>query len=236
MKFGMSFMMYLLISGSFLIVTGCTTKPFVSQAQVKQKAINDQLNGAIAYGKDCNEKNTDNPDVVLSYEQITVKGLNPSNRSELLASNKRLSAKQKAAYKNYLSLDNECFSGFMEKLQGSPFATLFQNAEAVQAINDSNLLNGKITIGEANAKKIDILQKLKGDVAALQLELTSQFQQAHNTEAVLESNRRTASAVAAQGSGYNAAQNSINNMNTRTQIIQNQTTQQLLQQNRYRAY
>lgn len=216
------------MSGSVLIAVGCTTEPFVSQAQVKQKAINEQLRDAITYGKECGDRNAENPDVVLSYEQITVKGLNPPNRSELLASNKKLTAKQKVAYQHYLKLDNECFAGVMAKLDGSPFATLFQSAEALEAVNDANLLSGKITIGDANAKKIEIIQKAKSDINALQVQLASQFQQAHNAEVVVQSNKQ----AAAQSAGYNAAQNSINSMNTRTQIIQNQTTQQILQQSR----
>lgn len=219
---------HILISLGLALLAGCSTKPFVSQAQIKQQAINNQLSDAIAYGKECSGKNNENPDVVLSYDQITVKGLNPSNRSELLASNKKLNSKQREAYKNYLKLEKECFSGFMAKLEGSPFASLFENAEALEAINDSNLLNGRITIGEANAKKIEIIQKAKGDLSTLQLQLNTQFQQSHNAEIVVQSNKNAAAAAA----GNNAAQSAINNMNTRTQIIQNNTTQQILQQSR----
>lgn len=217
------------------LLTACSTQPFVSQAQIKQQAINDQLKDALAYGKECSESNADNPDVVLSYEQITVKGLNPPNRSELLASNKKLTAKQKQAYKNYLKLDSTCFSGVIAKLDGSPFLTLFQSTEALEAVNDANLLSGKITIGDANARKIEIIQKAKGDLSALQLQLNTQFQQNHNAEIVVQSNKNAAAAAIAS-SGNNAAQNAINNMNTRTQIIQNNTTQQILQQSRKPYY
>lgn len=222
---------YIWIAVGIAALAGCATQPFVSKAQIKQQAINNQLKDAIAYGKECSDSNADNPDVVLSYEQITVKGLNPPNRSELLASNKKLTAKQKQAYKNYLKLDNTCFAGVIAKLDGSPFLTLFQNAEALEAVNDANLLSGKITIGESNAKKIEIVQKAKSDLSALQLQLNTQFQQDHNAEAVVQSNKNAAAAAIAS-SGNNAAQSAINNMNTRTQIIQNNTTQQILQQSR----
>lgn len=225
---------FLAITLTPLLIVSCATQSFVSQAQIKQQAINKQLSDAIAYGKECSDSNAGDPDVVLSYEQITVKGLNPQNRSELLASNKKLTAKQKQAYKNYLKLDSACFAGVIAKLDGSPFSTLFQSAEALEAVNDANLLSGKVTIGEANAKKIEIIQKAKADLSALQLQLNSQFQQDHNAEAVVQSNKNAAAAAIAS-SGNNAVQTAINNMNTRTQIIQNQTTQQLLQQNR-RAY
>lgn len=210
-----------------IALAGCASKPFVSQAQIKHQAINNQFKGAIAFIKECEEANASDPDVVLSHEQITVKGLNPPNRSVLLTTTKKLNAEQRAAFHHYTKMDDACFAGVMAKLEGSPYATLFQGAEALSAVNDANLLNGDITIAEANAKKIEIIQKFLSDLTALQQQLTAQFQQAHNTEVIVRSNKQVADDV--------AAQNAINSMNTATQIRQNQTTQQLLQQNQYRA-
>lgn len=207
-------------------LVACSTKPFVTQAQIKHQAVFGQLNSAIAYAKECDSNIASNPDVVFSYEQITLKGMNPPNRAELLGVDKKLSSKQKVAYQNYLKLDNECTAGVIAKLDGSPFLTLFQGADALVAINDSNLLNEKVTIGEGNAKKLEIMQKFYSDLSALQQQLNSQFLQAHNTEITVESNKQAVSGV--------AAQNAINQMNTATQIRQSQTTQQLLQQNQYR--
>lgn len=215
-----------LLATFLLFLTGCATKPFVSQAQIKYQAVSNQVTSALAYANECEASNANNPDVVLSYEQITLKGMNPTNRTELLASDKKLNAKQKAAYQNYLKIDSDCFAGVMTRLDGSPFASLFQGTDALAAINDSNLVNGKVTIGEANAKKLEIMQKFYSELSALQQQIKSQFLQAHNTEVTVESNKQVASGV--------AAQNAINQMNTATQIRQSQTTQQLLQQNQYR--
>jgi polyribonucleotide nucleotidyltransferase len=124
-------------------------------------------------------------------------------------------------------MDEACFIGVMARLEGSPYATLFQGADALSAVNDASLLNGNITIADANAKKIEIVQKFLNDLTTLQQQLTAQFQQAHNTEVVVRSNNQAVSSV--------AAQNAINSMNTATQIRQSQTTQQLLQQNQYRV-
>lgn len=209
-----------------LVLLGCTTQPFISQAQIKQQSVNNQLKSAIDYIKECGETNASNPDVILTYEQITVKGLNPTNRSVLLTTNTKLNAEQKAAFQSYLKMDEACFTGVMAKLEGSPYATLFQGADALSAVNDASLLNGNITISDANAKKIEIIQKFLSDLTTLQQQLTAQFQQAHNTEVVVRSNNQAVSSV--------AAQNAINSMNTATQIRQSQTTQQLLQQNQYR--
>lgn len=210
-----------------LLLIGCSTQPFVSQAQIKQQTVNKQLKGAMDYIKECEDANANNPDVILTYEQITVKGLNPANRSVLLTTNKKLNVEQKNAFQNYLKMDEVCFAGVMAKLEGSPYLTLFQGADALSAVNDANLLNGNITIADANAKKIEIVQKFLSDLTTLQQQLATQFQQAHNTEVVVRSNNQAVSSV--------AAQNEINNMNTATQIRQSQTTQQLLQQNQYKV-
>jgi hypothetical protein len=210
-----------------LVLLGCTTQPFISQAQIKQQSVNNQLKGAIDYIKECEDANASNPDVINTYEQITVKGLNPANRSVLLTTNKKLNAEQKAAFQSYLKMDEACFNGVMVRLEGSPYATLFQGADALSAVNDASLLNGTITIADANAKKIEIVQRFLSDLTTLQQQLTAEFQQAHNTEVVIRSNNQAVSSV--------AAQNAINSMNTATQIRQSQTTQQLLQQNQYRV-
>lgn len=210
-----------------LVLLGCTTQPFISKAQIKQQSVNNQLKSAIDYIKECEDENASNPDVIITYEQITVKGINPANRSELLTTNKKLNAEQKTAFQSYLQMNKACFTGVMARLEGSPYATLFQGADALSAVNDSSLLNGTITIADANAKKIEIVQKFISDLTTLQQQLTAQFQQAHNTEVVVRSNNQAVSSV--------AAQNAINSMNTATQIRQSQTTQQLLQQNQYRV-
>lgn len=197
----------LLFATSLLLLAGCTGNPFATQARI----YNDQFRSALLHSKQCEEGNADNPDVVLTYEQIMVKGMNPPNRSALLASDKKLNDQQKLAYQNFLKLDDICFEGAMEKIKNNPYANLLRSAEAMSAINDSNLLNSRITIGEANAKKLEITQKLITDLTLLKQQLNNQDLQE-------------------QVAGSVAAQNAINNMNTSNQIRQNQMTQQLLQQ------
>jgi len=202
----------LLLLGSALVLASCSGNPFASQARI----FNDQFRSALVQSKQCDEVNANNPDVLLTYEQIMVKGMNASNRSELLASDKKLNEQQKIAYQNYLKIDDVCFKGAMEKLKNNPYANLLASAETLSAINDSNLLTGKITIGEANAKKLEITQKLITDITLLRQQLNNQDLQE-------------------QLSGSIAAQESINNMNTANQIRQNQMTQQILQQNQYKV-
>jgi hypothetical protein len=206
-------------------IASCTTKPYISKAQAEQQALNAKFSGAIAYWNECGEKNADNPDVVLSYEQITLKGLNPENRSELLASNKKLNAKQKSAYQNFVKLGDECFAGIMTRLQGTPYTSLLQGTEAVFAVNDSNLINQKITIGEGNAKKLELWNKFLTDLSTLQQQLAIQFGQAHNAEVTIKAGNEAVEATIYQGA--------ITRMNINTQIQQNQMSQQLL--NQYRA-
>jgi hypothetical protein len=196
----------LLLLCSFLMI-GCSSNPFASQARI----YNDQFRSALLHSKQCEEDNASNPDVVLTYEQIMVKGMNPPNRSALLASDKKLNDQQKLAYQSFLKLDDICFESAMEKVKNNPYGNLLRSAEAMSAVNDSNLLNGKISIGEANAKKLEITQKLITDLTLLKQQLNNQDLQE-------------------QVAGSVAAQNAINNMNTATQIRQNQMTQQLLQQ------
>ena len=200
-----------LIATLLLSVVGCSGNPFASQARI----FNEQLNSALLHSKNCEERNASNPDVVITYEQIIVKGLNPSNRSALLASDKKLNEQQKIAFENYLKLDGICFEGVVEKIKNSPYENLIQSSEALLAVNDSNLLNGKITIGEANARKIEVTQKLISDMTLVKQQLQTQYIQEQNS--------------------YSAAsQRAINDMNTATKIRQSQTTQQLLQQSQTR--
>lgn len=212
-----------------LLITGCAKKPFVSQAQIQEKAIVDQYTGAFAYAKECLGKYDNNPDFLLSYEQITLKGMNPPNRLELLSSNKKLNAKQKAAYQNYTKLTDECSRGVISRMQGSPFYGLFQALDSSLGINDANLLSEKITIGQANTRKLEIMQKFTADNSALQQKVSAYFAQAHGAEATADANQRAAMAAAFMG-GMQSMSNSYNNT---AQFYQNQN-QQLIQQNQYK--
>lgn len=217
---------FLLLAILTFIITGCAGTQYFSKAQIQLHALNEQFNGAIAYAKECEAAYAKNPDVVLSYEQVTLNGLNPSNRSELLASNKKLNAKQKKAYQLFLKLESDCFVGAMAKLKGSPYASLFESTDALIAINDANLLTEKVTIGEASSRKLEILSKFHSDLSTLQHQVSTQYMQAHNAEVTELAGKRVESAIAWQGV--------INNMNTATLIRQNQMNQQLLQQNQYK--
>lgn len=207
MESKMKLKLTLLVSTSMLFLVGCSTNPFATQAQI----FNEQFNSAVVDSKKCYESVASNPDVVLTYEQIIVKGLNAPNRSELLATDKKLNEQQRVAFLNYMKIDNTCFDGVMEKVRGNPYANLLQSSETLSAINDSNLVTGKITIAEANAKRLEILQKFLTDITLLREQLKTQHLQEQMSD------------------GF-AAQNAINNMNTATKIQQNQMTQQLLQQ------
>lgn len=202
----------LLILTSILLLVGCSGNPFATQARI----YNDQFRSALLHSKQCEEGNANNADVVLTYEQIMIKSMNAPNRSTLLASDQKLNEQQKLAYQNFLKLDEICFESGMKMIQNNPYSNLLRSAEAVSAINDSNLLNGRVTIGEANAKKLEITQKLITDLTLLKQQLNNQDLQE-------------------QLSGSIAAQESINNMNTANQIRQNQMTQQILQQYQYKV-
>lgn len=186
-----------------LLFSGCAT--------TVASRYNNQLNQAIAYSKKCSEDVSQNPDVILTYEQIIVKGFSAPNRAELLASDKKLSDAQKIAFQNFLKLSSTCDRGALELLKGSPYAGLTEGSEAISAIVDSNLLTGKISIGEANAKRLEIMQKFLSDITLLKQQLHVQdLQEAATANA--------------------ASQDAITRMNTATQIRQSQMTQQILQQ------
>lgn len=220
---------YLLLV-ALLALTACAKKPYVSQAQQEEKAIIDQYVGGLTYAKECLDKEDGNPDFILVYEQVTLKGGNPQNRTQLLASNKKLNSKQRAAFQNYLKITDACTRGVMSRLQGSPFYNLFQSTDSQLGINDANLLSDKINIGQANVRKLEIIQKFLADNTALQQQISARFSQAHGAELAAEENRRAA-AAAAWASGMQGMANSYNNL---SQYYLNQN-QQLLQQNQYRA-
>jgi hypothetical protein len=226
--------MKLLFIGLSLItisaLTGCANKPFVSQSQIQERAIINQYNDALAFAKECIDKYKDNPDFVTTYEEISVRGLNASNRTELMSSNKKLSTNQKRAFQNFIKLRDECSQGVLSRLNGSPFYSLFQSKDTSQGITEASLLSDKITIGEANVRKVETIQKMLNDIAVLQQQLSAQFAQSHGAEAAADANRRAAAAAAWAG-GMQGMARSYGNT---AQYFQNQN-QQLMQQNQYRA-
>jgi len=219
----------LLLLGTIALV-GCANKPFLSQAQVQEVAITNQYNDALFFANQCIDKYKDNPDFVTTYEEISVRGLNASNRTELMSSNKKLSSNQKRVFQNFIKLRDECSQGVLSRLNSSPFYSLFQSKDTSQGIIEASLIGDKITIGDFNIKKIEIIQKLSNDVAVLQRNLSIQFGQQHAAEWAAESNRRATSAAIWAG-GMQGMANSFGNT---AQYYQNQN-QQLMQQNQYRA-
>ena len=149
-------------------LTACVTKPDAPQIQVGQQSLSDQLNIAVAYSTECLDKYNNHPDFLLTYQEIYLQGTNPPNKIELLTSNKRLNSKQKKAFQNYIKLTGACTEGVMSRIQGSPLFSLFQRTDALLDVNESSLLADKITIGEANARKLDITQKFYSDISSLQ--------------------------------------------------------------------
>lgn len=201
----------------FLLVSLLTFPLFLTGCAISTASkFNNQLNQAVAYSKKCSSDIAQNPDVILTYEQIVLKGLNPPNRAELLSSDQKLTDTQKIFFQNFLKLDASCDEGTLAILKDSPYETLARGSDALSAIVDSNLLTDKISIGESNAKRLEIKQKFLSDVTLLRQSLNVQvLQEAASADAI--------------------SQTAINNMNTSNQIRQNQMTQQLLQQNQYKV-
>lgn len=219
----------LLLFGTISLV-GCANKPFVSQAQLQERAIISQYNDALAFANECSDKYKNNADFLTTHAEISVKGLNPPNKIELMSSNKKLTNNQKKVFQSFIKLRDECSQGVLSRLNGSPFYGLFQSRDTSLGIIEAGLISDQISIGEFNIKKIELTQKLLNDVASLQQQLSSQFAQSHAAEAAAESNRR-ATAAAIWAGGMQGMANSFGNT---AQYYQNQN-QQLFQQNQYRA-
>jgi hypothetical protein len=157
---------YLLVVG-LLFLSACVTKPNVPQTQIKEQSLSDQLNKAVAYSDQCLSKYDNNPDFLLTYQEISLRGENPPNKQALLSSNKKLNAKQKRALQNYIKLSAECTQGVLSLVKGSQFFDLFAKTEASLDALNSGLLEEKMTIGEANYKQLEITRKFYEDVSAL---------------------------------------------------------------------
>lgn len=219
-----------MLSLGIIALVGCANKPFLSQAQQQEVAITNQYNDALFFANQCIDKYKDNPDFLVTYNEISIRELAASNRIQLMASSKKLSSSQKIAFQNFIKLRDECSQGVLSRLNGSPFYSLFQSRETAQGIVEASLIGDKITVGEFNVKKIEIVQKFSNDVAVLQRNLSIQFGQQHAAEWAAESNRRATSAAIWAG-GMQGMANSFGNT---AQYFQNQN-QQLMQQNQYRA-
>ncbi|QWD06936.1 hypothetical protein G6719_06685 [Polynucleobacter paneuropaeus] len=157
---------YLLVTG-LLVLGACATQTNISQPRVIEKSISDQISSAVAYSDECLSKYDNNPDFLLTYQEIYLKGENPPNKNLLLSSNKKLNAKQKKAFQNYTKLTDECTQGLMSRVKGAPFFNLFESTDALLGVNESNLLDEKITIGEANNKKLEISRSFSNSLSTL---------------------------------------------------------------------
>jgi hypothetical protein len=157
---------YFLAAG-LLVLGACASKNNVTEPPVKGQSLTGLLNSAVAYSDQCLSKYDNNPDFLLNYQEISLKGENPPNKQALLTSNKKLNAKQKRALKNYMKLSEECTQGALNLVKGSPLFDLFEKTEASLDTLNLNLLDEKMTIGEANHKQLEITKKFYGDISTL---------------------------------------------------------------------
>lgn len=157
---------YVLVTG-LIFLSACATKSNDTQIRIKEQSLSDQLNKAVSYSDQCLSKYDNNPDFLLTYREISLKGENPPNKQALLSSNKKLNATQKKALQNYIKLSAECTQGVLSLVKGSQFFDLFDKTEASLDALNSGLLDEKMTIGEANYKQLEITKKFYGDISVL---------------------------------------------------------------------
>lgn len=115
--------------------------------------------------KNCYLSNRNTPEGKIVYGQIIVEGANATNKYDLLSSKAKLNSSQKSALKKYLVDQNSCRQQRLSDLNGYPHADSYQKSFVQADKVFAGLLNGSLTIGQANEQIEQIRAERKAALA-----------------------------------------------------------------------
>lgn len=130
------------------------------RAQKLDTEYSETIKQSLAMSKICNEKITNAPHGQLVTNEVLFQNQNSENKLELLASKKKLNSKQIDSMKFVASESLKCRIQLKQSLASVPyFSGLTGYLSTQYDLLYAGLISKELTIGEANRKKLQILQE-----------------------------------------------------------------------------
>jgi hypothetical protein len=162
----------LIIVLAALLLTACDDNPFV-RPQTQQQQIQNVFDSYSAKTKALNEKNENckvemkkNESVRIVEKEIIFLEKNDTNRYALMTSKQKLNDQHKKLFNEYLIVNQKCRNDTAELLKGMPYENAIAESFSDLDIIYVQLLDDKITIGDANTQKLKILDKQVAEVSS----------------------------------------------------------------------
>jgi hypothetical protein len=188
----------------------------VSQSQSQMDIMRNSINESRSRANACLAKIGQNPDVQLVYKSIIFENLNSPNKIELMTVASKITEMQKKELLTYIPLLQNCREVGKENLIDYPsLISIISRSNGDMDIVFADLISKKITIGEANKRKSEILIKANDDFTAAAGNMANREKQAAQADAA---QRR---AIAAQFLMNQQNINAAQQMNSQNQIYNN---------------
>ncbi len=217
------------ITISLLALTGCaTTIPKPTQANIQREEIQKQVNQAVQAHQICINQIATSPDYQTTINQVVVETETSENRFDLMNKKIRINQGQKKSLAAFLKDSTKCNQIHLQGLTGSPYLNTYENYYSQLDRIYAELLDGQITIGTANTRKLDLIDIRRNQHSQVTAALTDALQKMHTQEM----KTREADSQANRARWAAALQSMSNSFGTTSQYYQNQN-QQLQQNNQY---
>lgn len=216
------------------MLAGCVAKQYVpTQTELQRSKDIELVDAAQARFASCQENIINpklNPKIAaadkLVSNEVMIASEESTNRFDLMASNAKITDKQKTALIEVINANLGCYREIETALQNFPTLSIhYANLRTERDVIYANLINRKISIGEANTQLLTLVAKTKKAYVESINILNSNYQKNINQELIARDNRAAQDrAIATQlfinQQNINAQQNIVNQ-----QLMQNQLNQ-----------
>lgn len=217
------------ISISLLALTGCATSiPKPTQANLQREEIQKQVNLAAQANQICINQISTTNDYQTVINQVIVETETSENRFDLMNKKNRINQSQKKSLSVFLQDTTKCNQIHLQSLAGSPYLNTYENYYSQLDRIYAELLDGQITIGIANTRKLDLIDLRRNQHSQVTTALTDALQRMHTQEM----KTREADSQANRARWAAALQSMSNSFGATSQYYQNQN-QQIQQNNQY---
>jgi hypothetical protein len=173
---------YLLFIASFILLTGCQTKPFKSQAVQERENINLKIAAAQRNSKMCaDELSLKDKYSIIDKEILATKPDNPA-KYELMASTKFLNEEQKDIFKSFLAENFKCRQLYLSGFNGLPHYMIIMNSYNEFDANYLKLIAGELNIGQLNKLNAESMNTRISKLVAADRELDDRLRNSHERE------------------------------------------------------
>lgn len=160
----------------FLTLAGCAQRQnqqsqYYSQQMSLAQANRNQLANTVKNANEavesCTNSLQDDPATKIVYDQIIIRRIDSPNKLQLLSSQAKLNQSQIAALTKAWQLGQNCRQIHIDRLSDYPtIAKTRKDYYSDMDIVYANLLSKKITIGEANLKKVELMNRSANEGSA----------------------------------------------------------------------